>query len=112
MYTWPQVWLFELSIGAYHSSNQTTTVYVDVFNAKGSVVWALESESGSTWYLLLALADHGMLSLPGVLWPQESSRMEALPKHLVLTKLRGVVRSLDLESSIRVMVHMCHDQLI
>ncbi len=37
--------------------------------------------------------------------------MEALPKHLALTKLRGVLMSLDLGSSTNVVVHMCHDQL-
>ena len=37
--------------------------------------------------------------------------MEALPKHLVLTELRGVLTILDLESSTQAMVHMCHDQL-
>jgi len=39
--------------------------------------------------------------------------MEALPKHLALTKLRGVLMSLDLGSTtnVVVVVHMCHDQL-
>lgn len=51
--------------------------------------------------------------MPGALWLQESNRMEALPKHLALTKLRGVLMSLDLGSTtnVVVVVHMCHDQL-
>ncbi len=49
--------------------------------------------------------------MPGVLWLQESSRMEALPKPLALTKLRGVLMSLDLKSSTNVVVHVCDDLL-
>jgi len=37
--------------------------------------------------------------------------MEALPKPLALTKLRGVLMSLDLKSSTNVVVHVCDDLL-